>query len=305
MANAPKGKIILEKLYEHLNKDKNKRGEDFEFYDINLIEDKKNHIYMSITTILKEYPKIMIESGITDAIYKDFSDELKNYALDSSNTNKSCCDLILFDIICSMRLDLLSVKYKFNELIQKVPIYSSLDEHKYLPDTGDIYSGKKISVFLSEDDVQKALKIINDFIKDFSIPMEKKYKVYKIIYLFLNKIYDKTQEPTKTLLDIFKNVIGTMACAPRTIIHGLSGGYNNKSGDIDYHICKANFKQTFKKVSAKSAREGAKMVAMKVLKDKKKSVKFSLKRMIGKKEKCYDYDVSIDKSGKIIIKNQS
>jgi len=44
---------------------------------------------------------------------------------------------------------------------------------------------------------------------------------------------------------------------------------------------------------------------MKVLKDKKKSAKFSLKRMIGKKEKCYDYDVSIDKKGKIIIKNQS
>jgi hypothetical protein len=44
---------------------------------------------------------------------------------------------------------------------------------------------------------------------------------------------------------------------------------------------------------------------MKVLKDKKKYVKFTLKRMIGKKEKCYDYDVSIDKKGKIIIKNQS
>jgi len=90
----------------------------------------------------------------------------------------------------------------------------------------------------------------------------------------------------------------------KNILGHSSGGYNNKSGNIDYHICKANFKQTFKKVSAKSSREAAKMVAMKVLKDKKKSAKFSLKRMIGKKEKCYDYDVSIDKKGKIIIKNQ-
>jgi hypothetical protein len=79
------------------------------------------------------------------------------------------------------------------------------------------------------------------------------------------------------------------------------GGYNNKSGEIDYHICKANFKQPFKKVSAKSSREAAKIIAMKVLKGNKKSAKFSLKRIIGKKEKCYDYNISIDKSGKLII----
>lgn len=100
-----------------------------------------------------------------------------------------------------------------------------------------------------------------------------------------------------------ENSIAASTSAKNILGHS-SGGYNNKSGNIDYHICKANFKQTFKKVSAKSSREAAKMVAMKVLKDKKKSAKFSLKRMIGKKEKCYDYDVSIDKSGKIIIKNQ-
>lgn len=85
---------------------------------------------------------------------------------------------------------------------------------------------------------------------------------------------------------------------------GLKGGYNNKNGNIDYHLCKCNFKQSFKKVSAKSSREAAKMVAMKVLKGNKKSATFSLKRMIGKKEKCYDYKASLDKKGKIVIKNQ-
>ena len=34
-----------------------------------------------------------------------------------------------------------------------------------------------------------------------------------------------------------------------------------------------------------------------------KSVKFSLKRMIGNKEKYYNYQASIDKSGKISIKS--
>ena len=148
--------------------------------------------------------------------------------------------------------------------------------------------------------------------------MEKKYKLYKILYVLLNKVYHTSQaqptsgtavadENTENLLKIFNKLIKSdeIGCAPRTIVYGyVDGGYNNKSGDIDYHICKANFKQTFKKVSAKSSREAAKILAKKVLKGNKKSIKFSLKRMIGKKEKCYDYDVSIDKSGKIIIKNQ-
>jgi hypothetical protein len=43
---------------------------------------------------------------------------------------------------------------------------------------------------------------------------------------------------------------------------------------------------------------------MNVLKCNKKSAKFSLKRIIGKKEKYYDYEVLIDKSRKIIIRNQ-
>ena len=69
-----------------------------------------------------------------------------------------------------------------------------------------------------------------------------------------------------------------------------------------YHLCSSSVNISLKKVQAKSAREAAKMVAKKVLKGTK-SVKFSLKRMIGKKEKYYNYIVSIDKSGKISIKS--
>jgi hypothetical protein len=134
--------------------------------------------------------------------------------------------------------------------------------------------------------------------------MTEKIHIYSILYVLIQNFYSSNQEIIDAYHDLV--IMDSNKCAPRSFIatNPVLGGYNNKSGDIDYHICKANFKQTFKKVSAKSSREAAKMVAMKVLKDKKKSVKFTLKRMIGKKEKCYDYDVSIDKSGKIIIKNQ-
>jgi hypothetical protein len=134
--------------------------------------------------------------------------------------------------------------------------------------------------------------------------MTEKIHIYSILYVLIQNYYSSNQEIIEAYHDLV--IMDSNKCAPRSFIstNPVLGGYNNKSGDIDYHICKANFKQTFKKVSAKSSREAAKMVAMKVLKDKKKSVKFTLKRMIGKKEKCYDYDVSIDKSGKIIIKNQ-
>ena len=323
-ATAIHGINILTKLYEHINKDNNKKKEDFEIYDINLINDNKNHIYMSITTILKEYPDIMIKAtNITSNDYKNFSEELKTYIL-TPTTNKSFCDLILFDLICSMRLDILLTKPRYNGSIkiEEITMCNLLKEPVFKAQSTDVYTGTNIIKFLNDDNVIGSLKIINDFIKDFSISMEKKYKLYKILYILLNKIYDTetaalgtaalgtpeavAKEYTENLLKIFNKLIKSdeIGCAPRTIIHGLQGGYNNKSGNIDYHICKANFKQTFKKVSAKSSREAAKILAKKVLKGNKKSIKFSLKRMIGKKEKCYDYDVSIDKSGKIIIKNQ-
>lgn len=297
---------LLKKLFTYLNdQDAIKNGEDFEIYDINLLDiNKPNQIYMYITTILKEYPDIMIKASISKTEYKNFSDELKVYVLVDDNNNKSFCDLILYDIICSMKLNTITtIHYE-----DKIDINKDLIQPIFVIETDNIYAGTTIKVFLDKDIVKKSINTINNFITNFTIPMEKKFKLYKILNFLLTKIYDTTTNAnTKKILDMFNKITDSkkMACAPRTILFGLKdGGYNNKSGDIDYHICKANFKQTFKKVSAKSSREGAKMVAMKVLKDKKKSVKFTLKRMIGKKEKCYDYDVSIDKSGKITIKNQ-
>jgi len=77
------------------------------------------------------------------------------------------------------------------------------------------------------------------------------------------------------------------------------GGYNKNMNEFE--IFKANFKQNIKKVYAKNAREGAKLIAMKFLKGNKKSIKFTL---IGKKEKIYNYQAYIDEQGKIKIKNQ-
>lgn len=296
---------LLNKIINHLKTNKN--DEDFEFYDIGLIEnDNPNKIYMYITTILKEYPKIMIQANINDTDYKGFSDELKAYTL--TTTNKSFCDLILFDIICRLKLNKIKDTGNFIQFDSKsLQDYVINSQFPLLKNkTDDIYGIVKFNEFIKKKDVLKSFNIINNFIGDFTMSMDKKLKLYKILKFLFDKFYDNSETDVTELESVFKKVIsGDIKCAPRTIIEGFKGGYNNKSGDIDYHICKANFKQTFKKVSAKSAREGAKMVAMKVLKDKKKSAKFSLKRMIGKKEKCYDYDVSIDKSGKIIIKNQS
>ena len=51
---------LLDVLYKFLNTGNNKNQDDFEIYDIDLIDKSKNNeIYMSITTILKEYPKII------------------------------------------------------------------------------------------------------------------------------------------------------------------------------------------------------------------------------------------------------
>ena len=275
---------------------------------------------MYITTILKEYPKIMKDSDISQTEYKDFSDELKTYIITSNTKNKSFCDLILFDIICRLKLNKIEVTTGNviqidSKSLQEFKINENFTSPKIK--TGTIYGTETFDEFIKNVNVLKSFNIINNFIGNFTMSMERKLKLYKVLNFLLNNFYDTekasaspvTQEKqnTEDLLVIFNKLINSeeIACAPRTIIQGYKeGGYNNKSGDIDYHICKANFKQTFKKISAKSAREAAKMIAMKVLKDKKKSAKFSLKRMIGKKEKCYDYDASIDKSGKITIKNQ-
>jgi len=158
------------------------------------------------------------------------------------------------------------------------------------------------------------LKSVIEIIRYASEPskfnMNFKIYLYTIVYILLKLFYFK--EDNKGLYRLFASITrGNKKCAPKSIQETITaidianfGGYNNKNGNIDYYLCKCNFKQSFKKVSAKSSREAAKMVAMKVLKGNKKIVKFSLKRMVGKKEKCYDYEGSIDKKGKIIIKNQ-
>jgi hypothetical protein len=176
------------------------------------------------------------------------------------------------------------------------------------------------------------------YITNFDIPMDKKIILYQILHFLLNdgKFYNNlntddsdippNQDKTaiknaalainnpdendnnkynlriKYMLDIIMHpeLIG---CAPRTIVEAYKTG-GNKSGKYDYYLCKCNFKESLKKVVAKTAREAAKNLAKKVLKGNKKSIKFTLKRLIGKKEKYYNYEAHFDKNGKIVIKNQ-
>jgi len=156
------------------------------------------------------------------------------------------------------------------------------------------------------------VKVIEIGANPASFSMTLKIFVYTILYILLRKYYNIDHNGNKNVRRYYYAITNgsVMKCAPMSVktqmqSYDLSiGGYNNKNGNIDYHLCKCNFKQSFKKVSAKSSREAAKMVAMKVLKGNKKSATFSLKRMVGKKEKCYDYEASLDKKGKIVIKNQ-
>jgi hypothetical protein len=164
---------------------------------------------------------------------------------------------------------------------------------------------------INKNELIQSIEYINNYVKEdntakllTNINMDEKIHIYTILHILIKTFYNGNDIVNK----IYEKIITESAtrCAPRSVFDTLAqqGGYNNKSGDIEYQICKCNFKQNIKKVSAKSAREAAKIVANKVLKGDKKSITFSLKRIIGKKEKCYDYNASIDKSGKILIKSQ-
>jgi hypothetical protein len=99
--------------------------------------------------------------------------------------------------------------------------------------------------------------------------------------------------------DILRNLVALKAIFENKM--RIMGG--NKGVHM-YHLCSSSVNISLKKVQAKTAREGAKIMARKLLnKSGNKSVKFSLKRMIGNKEKYYNYQASIDKSGKISIKS--
>ncbi len=277
-------------------------------------EPKTNNIcLMRITYLLKNYPNEMVK--IRNNIYKPFSDKLYEYIIPDNFTNKSFCDLILFDILCRMNFK------KFDTDIisgNELPLVVDFNPIK---DQGYDSSAKKPLLIKNIN----SFEIMYGYISNFEIPMKKKIILYQILYFLLNDdgfYYIKKAEieaalssasKTTALLDLdettkIKYMLDLLilhdkiGCAPRTIIEGYKDG-GKKSNNIEYYICKANFKHTFKKVSAKSARECAKKIAKKVLIGNKKSVKFSLKRMIGNKEKCYDYIASIEK-GKIVIKNQ-
>jgi hypothetical protein len=341
----------------------------FNFYKIdnNPVNDDPKKLLTNITIILKNNPKIMIESNINDAEYKAFSDELRNYVLGINTTIggniiniqsidiKPFCDLVLFDILCRMRLDLFNPnvgnKYPF---IFDPPAYAGagatdVDNIGGIKKNENLFNAPNnitIETFLTDN--IKALEIIHKYIGDFEIRMEKKILLYKILQVFFEKII-KVTKPLKIdqninhfetryqliidnfnprlynstapaigpgvdkaneeyCIDIiyayfmFYKLVKQGGCAPRTIVESYTGG--NKSGKYDYYLCKCNFKESLKKVVAKTAREAAKNLAKKVLKGNKKSIKFTLKRLIGKKEKYYNYEAHFDKNGKIVIKNQ-
>jgi hypothetical protein len=231
---------------------------------------------------------------------------------------KLFCDLILFDILCRMDFNRFDNSIcESNNIIKKfltniIPLSNALNS--YTTNTINIIdnTGNNTPVtrqqFLREN--KRGIEKMNDYIGNFTIPMNKKIILYKILNFLINDNFiddNANPNPNAQIIKIMFELITheTNGCAPRTIIEELSIKGGKKSGKYEYFLCKCNFKDSLKKIVAKSAREAAKILAKKVLKDKKKSAKFTLKRMIGKKEKYYNYESHFDKSGKIIIKNQS
>lgn len=238
-------------------------------------------------------------------------------------TSKGNCDLDLFDLIILMRLDILVnilSNKNYSNYINKTKVeqlFSKSNENfKFNKNTdyviNETYNYNDVKVFdniidkknFNDKIYYEPLVDIIDLItkEQLKFNIDEKIQIYTLLYVIINNLYTNNEKVNNK----FKKIVldENTKCAPRSFIDTkpeLTGG--KKSNNIEYHICKANFKHTFKKVSGISARECAKKIAKKVLIGNKKSVKFSLKRMIGNKEKCYDYIASIEK-GNIIIKNQ-
>jgi hypothetical protein len=196
------------------------------------------------------------------------------------------------------------IKNFLNNITPLLPINSyTTDAINIIDDTGN-NATKTRQNFLKEN--KRGIEKMNDYIGNFTIPMNKKIILYKILNFLINDDFIDTLKNNGQIIKVMFELITheTDGCAPKTILEELSIKGGNKSRKYEYFLCKCNFKDSLKKVVAKSAREGAKILAKKVLKGNKKSIKFTLKRMIGKKEKCYDYEARFDKKGKIIIKNQ-
>jgi len=280
---------------------------------------------MLLTRLIDKYGIIK-----TDEFYNHL-ENIKDCSIKENKYNsKGNCDLDLIMLIKIMRLDFIlyaldndfSINLNINQgvffntktkVLDKTTILDNINSPSTIIDANSItlYNKNKITANLgsklSDTSFYKSIENIYKFLIDKKlndINMDEKIHIYTILHILIKTFYTQNVDVNF----IYDKIITESAtrCAPRSVFDTLTtqGGYNNKSGDIEYQICKCNFKQNIKKVSAKSAREAAKIVANKVLKGDKKSITFSLKRIIGKKEKCYDYNASIDKSGKILIKSQ-
>lgn len=275
---------------------------------------------MLLTRCIRD--KGYFKKGTNELIFSNIN-EIRICLEDNLKNSKGNCDLDLFDLIILMRLDILvnilskSYYIDYVNQVKVQELFSKSDEKiKFnkniifqITDNDDYKDENKINPiidkkgFIGEIYYKQLVNIINLITKEqLKFNIDEKIQIYTLLYVIIKNLYTENEKVNEK----FKKIVldDTTKCAPRSFIDikpNLTGG--KKSNNIEYHICKANFKHTFKKVSGTSAREGAKKIAKKVLIGNKKSIKFSLKRMIGNKEKCYDYIASIEK-GNIIIKNQ-
>ena len=227
---------------------------------------------------------------------------------------KLFCDLILFDILCRMNFnnfdsEICESNRQISKFLTHITSPTAAANTTYNTATLNIIDNygnintKSRKEFLKDN--KKGIEKMNDYIGNFTIPMDKKIILYKILNFLINDDFIDNSTEAQIIKVMFELITHkTDGCAPRTILEELSINGGNKSGKYEYFLCKCNFKDSLKKVVAKSAREAAKILAKKVLKGNKKSIKFTLKRIIGKKEKYYNYEAHFDKKGKIIIKNQ-
>ena len=304
----------------------------------NVLEENNDNISIKLKLML--LTRLIDNYGIIDKVPDILKTLNKCIITDIPFNSKANCDLDLILLIQNMKLNILydiltnykndtsitEPDVKFNDdyaCDSHIKAIENINKKKIIIDINADNNIVKITINdtytidnanIGNNDLIQSIQYIYGFlaIKKTvneqtlnNINMDEKIHIYTILYILIKTFYNANTD----VKNLYKKIIiePTTRCAPRSVFETLdeiTGGYNNKSGDIEYQICKCNFKQNIKKVSAKSAREAAKIVANKVLKGDKKSITFSLKRIIGKKEKCYDYNASIDKSGKILIKSQ-
>ena len=161
---------------------------------------------------------------------------------------KLLCDLILFDILCRINFKafdsgICNGNDRITSFLSKVVTIKTDKHTNYINNnTIDVMNNDKTiksitrQLFLTEN--SEGIDKMNNYIKNFTIPMDKKIILYKILNFLINDDFINTSINNGQIIKVMFELITheTNGCAPRTILEELSikgGNKSNKSVKID------------------------------------------------------------------------